>query len=75
MEFRVNKDQLLNMLEDYLLSKDYILVELMFEFLNILDKSEMNFITFSFSEELAEMIQSHVTSKLPVPDHSLELIH
>jgi hypothetical protein len=75
MEFRVNKNQLLKMLEDYILSKDYIMIDLIIEFLNILDKDEMNSISFSFSEELTEMIRFHLMSKLPVPDHPLKLIH
>lgn len=71
MEFCVNKDQLSQMLEDYLLSKDYILADLMLKFLNIMDKNELQTINVSISEELTEMVRFRIASKIPVP----QLLH
>lgn len=71
MEFCVNKDQLSQMLEDYLLSKDYILADLMLKFLNIMDKNELQTINVSISVELTEMVRFRIASKIPVP----QLLH
>jgi hypothetical protein len=60
MQINVNRDMMFTILEEYFVRKDYEMIDLIYIFLDIMDRSGNSFIKLSIPKEMVEQIRLRI---------------